>query len=62
MEVMLEALWEVKVSVTAFMVDCLRVLATARIGHHVRGSGEEDELVDSEMGFDNPSRYEQNVR
>ena len=40
MEVMLEALWEVKVSVTAFMVDCLRVLATARIGHHVRGSGE----------------------
>ena len=24
--------------------------------------GKEDELVDSEMGFDNPSRYEQNVR
>jgi hypothetical protein len=34
MEVILEAMWEAKVSVTAFMVDHLRVLATARIGHH----------------------------
>ena len=35
--------------VTAFMVDRLRVLATARIGHpRPRLGGKEDELVDSE--------------
>jgi hypothetical protein len=63
MEVILEALWGAKVSVTAFMVDRLRVLAASRIGHpRPRLGGKKDELVDSEKGFDNPSRYEQSVR
>lgn len=34
MEVILEEIWEAKVSMTAFIVGHLRVTAIGRIGHH----------------------------